>query len=142
MNEGMAEQPPSAPGDRRATYAATLCAVIVAGLLCRWPALSLPPVVAKYAGAVLWGAMVYVVVSLVSPASPVAARLAVSAVVAAAAEFSQLIHWPWLDAFRQTTMGALLLGRTFAWWDIVAYWVGIAGIGAIDAKVIMPGQRE
>jgi hypothetical protein len=56
---------------------------------------------------------------------------------AAAIEFSQLIHWPWLDAFRQTTLGALLLGRTFSWWDIVAYWVGILGAGAVDGKIIL-----
>jgi hypothetical protein len=72
--------------------------------------------------------------------SATAVRLALSAVGAAAIEFSQLIHWQWLDAFRQTTMGALLLGRTFSWWDIVAYWAGILCAGVVDAKVISRAQ--
>jgi hypothetical protein len=49
-----------------------------------------------------------------------------AAVVAALVEFSQLIHIGWLDQFRRTTIGALLIGRTFSWWDIAAYWAGIA----------------
>jgi hypothetical protein len=36
-----------------------------------------------------------------------------------------LVHTPWLDAFRLTLAGALLLGRIFSPWDMLAYGVGI-----------------
>ena len=46
-------------------------------------------------------------------------------VIAVVVEFSRLVHAPWLDAFRLTTAGALLLGRIFSPWNMVAYAVGI-----------------
>jgi hypothetical protein len=142
MNQRVAGEFPSAPRRGRAIYGAVLCAIIVAGLACRWPMLNLPLAFAKYAGAILWGAMVYFVVSVISPTTAVPVRVMLSAIGAAAIEFSQLLHWQWLDAFRQTIMGALLLGRTFSWWDIVAYWVGILCASVIDAKTISPVQTR
>jgi hypothetical protein len=41
-------------------------------------------------------------------------------------EFSQLLHTGWLDAVRRTTIGVLLIGRFFSWWDIASYLIGIA----------------
>ncbi len=50
--------------------------------------------------------------------------------IAIVVEFSPgSLHAPWLDAFRLTTAGALLLGRIFSLWNLVAYLIGIvAGI--------------
>jgi hypothetical protein len=39
---------------------------------------------------------------------------------------------PWLDAFRLTTTGALLLGRVFSPWNMVAYGFGIAAGALLD----------
>jgi hypothetical protein len=39
-------------------------------------------------------------------------------------ETSQAWHTPWLDAFRNTTFGGLLLGHGFLWSDILAYTAG------------------
>jgi hypothetical protein len=41
-------------------------------------------------------------------------------------ELFRLVHAPGLDAFRLTLAGALLLGRIFSPWDMLAYGVGIA----------------
>jgi Protein of unknown function (DUF2809) len=49
-------------------------------------------------------------------------------VIAIGVELSRLVHYPWLDAFRLTLPGALLLGRVFSVWDMLAYGVGI-GLG-------------
>ena len=49
----------------------------------------------------------------------------VAAGIAVSVEFSQLWHTPWLDGFRQTRLGVLLIGRFFAWADIAAYLAGI-----------------
>ncbi len=40
-------------------------------------------------------------------------------------ETSQQWHTPWLDAFRATTFGGLLLGHGFLWSDIFAYTAGV-----------------
>jgi hypothetical protein len=125
------------PGDvsavrLRLIYAALVQMVIAAGLLWRWPGLHLPPTLAKYGGSVLWGALVYVSLRVVLPRASVTIMVGLAAALAAFVEFTQLLHWPWLDAFRGTPLGVLLLGRFFSWWDIASYWLGIAGAGAAD----------
>jgi hypothetical protein len=51
-----------------------------------------------------------------------------------AIEVSQLYHAPWIDAIRATVPGALALGFTFLWSDLVCYGCGIA-LGAIAESV-------
>ncbi|NML73908.1 DUF2809 domain-containing protein [Rhizobium sp. S-51] len=93
----------------------------------------LPYVVVKYGGSLLWGAMVYLLVTVALPARP---RLGIllSLIIAIAVELFRLYHTPWLDAFRLTLAGALLLGRIFSVWNIVAYIVGIAVAAAIAGR--------
>jgi hypothetical protein len=52
--------------------------------------------------------------------------------LAVTVELSRLIHAPWLDDFRLTTAGALLLGRVFSLWNMAAYGCGIAVGAALD----------
>jgi hypothetical protein len=40
-------------------------------------------------------------------------------------EASQAWHTPWLDAFRETTIGGILLGHGFLWSDVAAYTAGV-----------------
>ena len=49
----------------------------------------------------------------------------ISASVAVCVELFRLVHYPWLDDFRITTAGALLLGRVFSPWNMLAYGAGI-----------------
>lgn len=49
------------------------------------------------------------------------AALAISFLV----EFSQIIQWEWLVAFRSTFIGHMMLGQGFVWWDLPAYAIGI-----------------
>src|SRR5882757_3046052 len=123
----------------RTTYLLMCCLLIGAGLLSRAPALGLPPVVAKYSGSVIWGAMVYFAVASLIPTQPLLRRTATTALIAIATEFSQLVHFGWLDAFRRTTLGVLLIGRFFSWWDIVCYLAGIAIASGID-RLMTPRQ--
>lgn len=114
------------PWRLRVAYATAAVVVILAGLTWRSPELGLPPVVAKYGGSILWGSMVFFVVAAILPLARLRTIAVASAVLAAGVEFSQLLHVDWLDRFRAGTVGALLLGRTFDWRDIAAYWVGLA----------------
>lgn len=99
----------------------------------------LPFTVAKYGGSILWGSMVYfLLASLGVTAKP--GKVAVSAaLIAICVEFFRLVHTPWLDAFRLTTAGALLLGRVFSLWNILAYAAGIAAALVLDAA--FPASR-
>jgi len=102
--------------------------VIACGLSLRWYGfpLGLPAFVVKYGGSLLWATMVFLLAGVLLP--PISRRqlAAIAMVIAVIVEFSRLVHTPWLDAFRLTTAGALLLGRIFSLWNVVAYLIGIA----------------
>jgi Protein of unknown function (DUF2809) len=111
---------PSVRSRRLRLFAAVL-AVIAAGVGVRYLPLCLPREVVKYAGSVLWGAMVYGLVALARPAAPVARLAAIALIAAVLVELFRLVHTPGLDAFRLTLAGQLLLGRVFSPWNVVAY---------------------
>lgn len=123
---------------RRSGYAITAALLIGVGLLTRWPALNLPAEFAKYAGSAIWGAMVFCVVGAIRPQWPVGWIAGSALLIASATEFSQLLHPEWLDAFRRTTVGVLLLGRFFSWGDIAAYAGGIALASLAACWVVLP----
>jgi hypothetical protein len=112
---------------------ACLClSIIVCGLALRRFGLGvgLPASIVKYGGSVLWGTMVFFLVALA--ASKLARRsiALISILIAIGVELFRLVHAPWLDEFRLTLPGALLLGRIFSAWDMLAYGAGIVlGMG-------------
>jgi hypothetical protein len=132
-----------AAGDARerspAVVRILLCLAIVAlGLSLRRYGfgLGLPGLVVKYGGSILWATMVFFIVALILPALARMRIAAVAALVAVAVELSRLVHAPWLDAFRLTLTGALLLGRIFSPWDILAYGIGIL-LGAVLDRCVL-----
>jgi Protein of unknown function (DUF2809) len=105
-----------------------LCAaVIVLGLALRGFGLGagLPGPIVKYGGSILWATMVFLLVAIARSRWPRRSLALLSALIAASVELFRLVHAPWLDAFRLTLPGALLLGRIFSPWDILAYGAGI-----------------
>lgn len=87
--------------------------------------LGLPAIVVKYGGSLLWATMVFLLIGALLPWLTPSKLVAIAAAIAVVVEFSRLVHTPWLDAFRLTTAGALLLGRIFSLWNLVAYVAGI-----------------
>lgn len=77
-------------------------------------------------GDALWALLVFALVGLCAPRWPVWWRVAVALGIAALVELSQLWHVGWLDALRQTRLGALAIGGSFFWGDLVCYAGGIA----------------
>lgn len=128
---------------RRIAFVLVAVVIIAIGLTTRLPSLGwLPPMFAKYLGSLLWGAMVYCVAAWLRPGwRPVQVAFAASC-VAVAVEVSQLWHPSWLDAFRATRLGVLLLGRFFAWADIVAYLVGISATAVADRFVTCSEESD
>jgi signal transduction histidine kinase len=136
------EAPGSTRHRRWRALAATL-AIVLTGLAVRGigPGLGLPFAVTKYGGSVLWGAMIYGISLVLVPAAT-RGRLATAAMtLALLVELFRLLHAPWLDAFRMTTAGALLLGRVFSVWNLAAYMVGIATAWGIDRSTGSAADR-
>jgi len=123
-----------APRQRSLIRVALALAVIACGLSLRWYGfpLGLPAFVVKYGGSLLWATMVFLLAGVLLPLTTRSQLAAIAMVIAIVVEFSRLVHTPWLDAFRLTTAGALLLGRIFSLWNVVAYAVGIAFAVWID----------
>ncbi len=112
---------------------AGLCLTVIAcGLALRgWGlGLGLPAFVVKYGGSMLWGAMVFFLVAMAASHLSRTRIAVITAAIAIGVELFRLVHFPWLDAFRLTLPGALLLGRIFSMWNMVAYGVGI-GMGVL-----------
>ena len=100
--------------------------VVVLGLASRRYGTALPAFVAEYAGDTLWAVMAFIVIGVLAPDWPTS-RVAGAALLASYAdEVSQLYHAPWIDAIRNTRLGALTLGYGFLWSDIVCYTAGVA----------------
>jgi hypothetical protein len=108
--------------------------VIMSGLAIRGfgPAIGVPVFITKYAGSALWGTMVYLLVGIMAPNRNRPEIAGIALVIAVAVELLRLYHTPALDAFRLTLAGALLLGRFFSLWNILAYAAGIVFGTAID----------
>lgn len=114
--------------DRRLVRAGLALIVIVCGLALRGYygfQLGLPAFVVKYGGSLLWATMVFFLIGAALPRLTRRDAALIASAVAIIVELSRLIHTPWLDAFRLTLAGALLLGRVFSVWNMVAYGVGI-----------------
>jgi Protein of unknown function (DUF2809) len=115
-----------------------LCvSIIICGLALRrfGLGLGLPALMVKYGGSTLWGAMVFFLVAIAARWSSRRNIALISALIAACVELFRLVHAPWLDAFRLTLAGALLLGRIFSPWDILAYGGGIWLAAGLDRFV-------
>jgi hypothetical protein len=91
----------------------------------------------KYGGSLLWATMVFLLVGALLPRLGRTQIAATATTIAVLVELSRLLHAPWLDAFRLTTAGALLLGRIFSVWNIVAYVAGILVGAWLDRFVTM-----
>jgi len=98
---------------------------IALGLAVHWRGGSLSPVVRDVLGDVLWAAMMVWWIAAVAPAIRLPWRAAAALAFCFAVEFSQLVHFPALDALRRTTAGHLVLGSGFDPRDLISYAIGV-----------------
>lgn len=120
--------------DRR-TYAFLTLLTIALGLASRRFDAWLPVPLHKNTGDVLWAVMVYWLAALIFPPRPLKFLVGVSALYAVGIECSKLLHFPWLDAFRATTLGHLVFGAVFSWVDLFDYGIGILLAAALDYQI-------
>jgi uncharacterized protein DUF2809 len=110
----------------RRSFALAFLAVVALGLASRrFPAI-FPALLGKYPGDALWAVMVFCLWGFFVPAWSTG-KLAVSALLTSYAdEFSQIYQASWINQIRATTVGHLVLGSAFSWFDMLAYTVGVA----------------
>ncbi len=111
---------------RRRTAAAFMLAAIAAGLVVRLVALGLPSALVKYGGSALYAVMLFWLLAALAPRTRSIWLALAAACLVTAIECFKRVHSPGLDAFRLTLAGKLLLGRIFAWRDLLAYYLAIA----------------
>lgn len=117
---------------------------IAVGLASRKFGGSIPPFLATYAGDTLWASVVFAIAGAIAPAAAMPARAIGALAFAVAIELSQLSEAAWLVTLRETTLGALVLGRGFLWSDLACYAAGIAlgVVGETIARCARHNHRE
>ncbi|MBR4676823.1 MAG: DUF2809 domain-containing protein [Bacteroidales bacterium] len=76
-------------------------------------------------GDALWAMMVFCIWRIILHRKKLSTIALISLISAFLVEFSQLITWPFLVAFRKTFVGHMMLGQGFLWIDLLAYTIGI-----------------
>ncbi|MCJ2075536.1 DUF2809 domain-containing protein [Methylobacterium sp. E-016] len=115
-------------GRSRLTWFGLTLILVSVGLIWRLVPLGLNGFALKYGGSVLWAAMIYCLCAALLASQSITATVCLSGFMTLSTELLRLYHEPSLDAFRLTLPGALLLGRIFSLWNLVAY---VAGIGFV-----------
>ena len=83
------------------------------------------PWLADEGGDALWTTLAFFIISFLYPTATLAWRIVAALGVSFAIEFSQLYHRPWIDRIRGMTIGAMILGSSFDWQDLLAYVIGV-----------------
>jgi hypothetical protein len=99
-----------------------------------------PAWVTLYVGDVAWGALFFTLFCVLWPRLSTGAAWLAAVLVTELIEFSELYHSPWLDTFRATRAGGLLLGHAFSWSDVVCVALG-ASLAALADRALLPGPR-
>jgi hypothetical protein len=118
----------------RLIYAVLTVVLIVFALYLRSIWKYLPYSINFWIGDFLWAVMLYCASMAIFAPSNKYRMTIVLVVFCWIIECSQAWHEPWLDAFRNTTIGGLLLGHGFLWSDILAYTAGVLVAYWMDTK--------
>lgn len=110
--------------------------VIFSGLLARKIAYQLPGLLNLYLGDALWALMVFLITGFFLTRVPTLQIALMALCFCFLIEISQLYHADWIDAIRQTRLGALILGFGFLWSDLLAYTLGITA-GCVFEKLFL-----
>ena len=116
-------------------YAVLAVACIGLGLVSRAFRANLPAFLGEYGGDTIWAMMVYFLFAVLLARKPVWLISLCALVFSYGIEFSQMIHAPWIDSVRATTLGGLVLGQGFLVSDLICYAAGILIALLIDTLI-------
>lgn len=120
----------------RLLYAGATLLVLFAGLATRVWADRLPAFVAAHFGDALWAAMIYCGMRFLTVNKTPLLAFGASLLFCAAIECSQLYQAEWIEAWRGTLLGSLILGHGFLAVDLVRYGAGILFVYGVDRLII------
>lgn len=120
---------------RRRTFLALALATIALGLGVHELGLGLSDTVRDVSGDALWAVMIFAWLGALWPRGPLGARAGLALLICWAVELSQIYHAPWLDAWRETTIGQLVLGSGFDARDLGAYALGVLAVSMLELTV-------
>ena len=105
---------------------------IILGLASRMYSSNLSPLIAHNAGDALWAMMVYFGFRFLLVQKNMRTAITLSLLFSFGIEFSQLYQSDWINQIRNTTIGALILGKGFLLIDLVRYTIGILLAAFVD----------
>ncbi|MBU3087865.1 DUF2809 domain-containing protein [Clostridium gasigenes] len=110
---------------KRILYLGLITIVMILGICSRKYGGYLPGIISEYSGDILWALMVYLGFGFLFSKSPIRYIALISLIFSWGIEISQLYQGKLINVIRQTTLGALVLGRGFLFSDLVCYTIGI-----------------
>lgn len=122
-------------------YALAVMVTITLGLASRKLAATLPAFVADHFGDALWAAMVYFGFCFLFVNTRPTRIALFSLLFCFIVEFSQLYQAHWINAIRQHTLGALVLGKGFLAIDLLRYTAGVIVAYGVD-KALLRNNRQ
>lgn len=120
---------------KRWLYVLLSLLVIPLGLFIRRHKADFPYLIGEFAPDTLWALLLFWVFRLLFFRYSANQIFIITLIFTYLIEFSQFYQGAWLVALRQTFIGAMLLGHSFLWTDLVCYTVGI-GIGWVLEKIL------
>ena len=115
---------------------------VVLGLASRKVPELFPAVLGKYPGDALWALMLYWGIAWLIPRASIRKVAVLTLLVSFLDETSQLYQAPWINSIRGTTLGHLVLGSEFSWFDLVAYTTGVAAGAMIECCLAFSSARK
>lgn len=103
---------------------------------------AIPTFLARHAGDALWTVAVYSALAWWRPRAGARVLLAGSLAISFAVEASQLLSAPWLDGWRRSVLGRLLLGQGWQTIDLARYTAGGALAWSIDCVGALGRKRR
>ena len=110
---------------RRIIYCILFLLTIPIGLATRKKPLWFHPFFAEYGGDILWATLFFFLFRIIFPTKKLWLIAAYTYSFALVIELSQLCHAPWINEWRKTFAGKMILGSGFLWSDLVCYFVGV-----------------
>ena len=114
----------------RKTYFLLIIITLIIGISSRKFPNLFPTFLAAYLGDTLWALLVFWLLGFLFCYKSTFFIATCALTFSYLIEISQLYHASWIDAIRDTTLGALVLGHGFLWSDIICYTIGI-GFGIL-----------
>lgn len=121
---------------KRLCYALAILITVILGLGSRKLSAALPAFVADHFGDALWAAMVYFGFCFLFVNTRPTRIALLSLLFCFFIEFSQLYQANWINAIRQHTLGALVLGKGFLAIDLLRYTAGVMVAYGVDSTLL------